>query len=89
MTHASCKKIAAALIAALTVFSVSAQSHISTQAHQSAVTSIAPATDDYSLNTFFSADNDGFLIKWTSDDQGEHYQISDLQIKMIAIAPDG
>ncbi|MBQ9494782.1 MAG: WD40 repeat domain-containing protein [Treponema sp.] len=89
MTHTLCKKIAATVIASLPFFSVGAQSHISTQAHQSSVTSIVPATDDYSLKTFFSADNDGFLIKWMNDDQGEHYQISDLQIKLIAASPDG
>ena len=36
-----------------------------------------------------SAGKDGFLVKWTDDNQGEHYQISDLEIKLAAVAPGG
>jgi hypothetical protein len=68
--------------------SVSSQSHISTQSHQSAVSVIIPANYGNSQKTFFSAGEDGFLIKWTDDDQGEHYQISDLQIKLSAVYPE-
>jgi hypothetical protein len=67
--------------------SLSAQSHISTQSHQSVVSAIVPANSGDSQKTFFSAGEDGFLIKWTDDDQGEHYQISELPIKMAAVCP--
>ena len=63
------------------------QSHISTQAHSGTVTNV-----DYIENSdgaVFSSGNDGFIIKWTEDGMGEHYQISDLPIKMIARSPDG
>lgn len=67
-----------------------AQSHISTQAHQEAVSAIAAATSSNSLDkSYFSAGKDGFLVKWTDDNQGEHYQISDLEIRLVAVAPSG
>lgn len=67
-----------------------AQSHISTQSHQEAVSMIAPiyGADDLE-KSYFSVGKDGFLVKWTSDDQGEHYQISDLEIKLAAVSPNG
>ncbi len=37
----------------------------------------------------FSAGKDGFLIKWQENDLGEHYQISELNIKKIAQSPNG
>lgn len=67
--------------------SLFAQSHISTQSHSGKVTNV-----DYlgeGDESIFSAGNDGFLIKWTEDGMGEHYQISDLPIKMIARSPNG
>lgn len=39
--------------------------------------------------SFFTIGKDGFLVKWTSDDQGEHYQISDMEIRMAAVSPNG
>lgn len=66
-----------------------AQSHISTQTHQGSVNVIAPANYADARKTFFSAGEDGFLIKWTDDDQGEHYQISDLPIKSACASSDG
>ena len=56
----------------------------STQAHASDVTQLSYADD-----SVFSSGNDGFLIKWTSDDMGEHFQVSDLAIKMMARSPNG
>ena len=65
-------KILTALIFFCAVFSF-AQSHISTQAHESAVNSLAVlngiTTDE---NTVFSVGQDGFIIKWTEDGLGEH-----------------
>ncbi|MBQ8013419.1 MAG: hypothetical protein IJ257_03345 [Treponema sp.] len=68
-------------------FLIFAQSHISTQSHSGTVSNIAYLED--SDGSVFSAGNDGFLIKWTEDGMGEHYQISDLPIKMIARSPKG
>ncbi len=64
------------------------QSHQSTQSHQSMVSAIKELdnTDD---NSFVSAGLDGFLVKWEMDGLGEHYQISDLTIQMIARSPNG
>ncbi|MCR5289202.1 MAG: hypothetical protein K6E51_04340 [Treponema sp.] len=66
-------------------FPTFAQSHISKQPHQSAVTTIntSPSSE------VFSTANDGFVIKWTDDGLGEHYQISDMAISMTAISPKG
>ncbi len=66
------------------------QSHASTQAHQSAVTDVeileGVAGEEANV---ISAGSDGFLIKWTSDGLGEHYQFTDQPIKMIARSPNG
>lgn len=68
-------------------FLIFSQSHISNQSHSGAVSNVAYLED--SDGSVFSAGNDGFLIKWTEDGMGEHYQISDLPIKMIARSPNG
>ncbi len=71
-------------------FSVYAQSHISTQAHQEAVNMVVPASQEGDFDkSFFTIGKDGFLVKWTSDNQGEHYQISDMEIKMAVVSPNG
>ena len=61
-------------------------SHSSTQSHQGAVTNVAFLNGGGSV---FSSGNDGFLIKWTENGMGEHYQVSELPVKMIALSPDG
>ena len=67
-----------------------AQSHVSTQAHDSAVTGLAVLENSESeQNTVFSVGQDGFIIKWTEDSLGEHYQVTDLAIKMVARSPNG
>ncbi|QTQ16165.1 hypothetical protein [Treponema parvum] len=72
-------------------FKLNAQSHISMQSHQNSVTALASLEIGNSAdeNSFFSAGQDGFLIKWTEDGAGEHYQISDLEIRLIARSPNG
>ncbi len=71
-------------------FLIFSQSHISTQAHQEAVNMIVPASSEAEFDkSYFSIGKDGFLVKWTSDNQGEHYQISDMEIKMAVVAPNG
>ncbi|MBO5137431.1 MAG: hypothetical protein J6B81_02920 [Spirochaetaceae bacterium] len=59
--------------------------HISTQAHQNAISMVVHGTND----SFFSAGQDGFVIKWTSDGLGEHYQLTELEIRLIAVHPNG
>ena len=70
--------------------SLFADTHISTQSHQAQITSIC-AVPVRSGNDFeyFTAGDDGFLIKWNENNEGEHYQISDVGIKMIAVSPAG
>lgn len=71
-------------------FSLGAQSHISTQPHQEAVSVITPAAQETDFSkSYISAGKDGFLIKWTEDNQGEHYQISEYEIKAAAVSPGG
>lgn len=36
---------------------------------------------------FFSAGSDGFLIKWSENGQGEHYQVTNLEIRLVAYSP--
>ena len=68
-------------------FSLYAQAHISTQAHSGFVTNVSALQGGD--GSVFSSGNDGFLVKWTDDDMGEHYQVSDLPIKMLARSPNG
>jgi len=84
------KDFTRATLVAFLIFSshlsiLSSQSHVSTQSHSGTVTNVAFL--EGSDGSVFSAGNDGFLIKWTEDGMGEHYQISDLPVKMIARSP--
>ncbi|MBC6719284.1 WD40 repeat domain-containing protein [Treponema sp. Marseille-Q4130] len=74
---------AAVLLSALPLAS---ESHISTQKHEGEIRAVSVSRDG---SAFFTAGDDGFLIKWTGDDQGEHYQISDMSVKLCALSPDG
>lgn len=73
----------------LLAFSLAAQSHNSTQSHQAQVTQIAPVSARGTDGSYYTASDDGFVIKWTFDGQGEHYQFSDVSIKLIAVSPSG
>ena len=66
-----------------------AQSHISTQSHQASVTAIDSMQDELGETSVITGALDGFLVKWTEDGMGEHYQITDLPIKMVARSPNG
>lgn len=78
------------LITVLSCMAIFSQSHISTQAHQESISMIANASKEGAFEkTYFTAGKDGFLVKWTDDNQGEHFQISDMEIKLIAVAPSG
>ena len=71
------------------IFSLSAQSHISTQSHQAQVTQVKPVSARGTDGSYYTASDDGFVIKWTFDGQGEHYQFSDVAIKLLAVSPNG
>ena len=83
------KKIFTVIFCICAVFSLGAQSHISTQSHQAQVTMIAPVSARGTDGSYYTASDDGFVIKWTFDGQGEHYQFSDVAIKLIAVSPSG
>ena len=83
------KKYIGLFAAALLAVSLSAQSHISTQSHQAQVTQVAPVSARGTDGSYYTASDDGFVIKWTFDGQGEHYQFSDVSIKLIAVSPNG
>ena len=79
------KRLPLALLFLLLCAAASGQAHLSTQAHQAAVSKVAAAGD----GSVFSAGRDGFLIRWTDDGMGEHYQITELDIPLIAVHPNG
>ena len=85
MRVSSSKKFSFILISLLMTLTVWSQAHLSTQAHQDTVNKVAVTKD----GSVFSAGKDGFLIRWTEDGMGEHYQITELDIPMIAVHPNG
>ncbi len=83
------KKIVCILL--LTIVSISsiiAKTQVSTQGHDGAITAIATATSGGKKYVYTGSD-DGFLIRWDSNGNGQHFQISDDSIKMIAVHPNG
>ena len=84
------KKISFFVVFIILAGFLSAQSHNSTQSHQSQVNCISAISNANNYEqSFYTAGQDGFIIKWTSDNQGEHYQITDVGIKLMAISPNG
>ena len=81
------KILTASILLFFPAFSSFSQASISTQSHLSDVTNIACV--DSNGKSAVSAGGDGFLIKWNENGTGEHYQISDLPIKMISRSPNG
>ena len=65
------------------------QSHITNQPHQKVITQITTANSNISDGSYFTVSEDGFIIKWNSKNEGEHYQVSNLWIKNVAVAPNG
>ena len=69
-------------------FSLYSQTIASTQSHEGKVNALLSSeTESSSDNSFYSVGNDGFIIKWTSDGMGDHYQVSDLQVRLVAKNP--
>ncbi len=56
--------------------------HISSQPHYGQINDMEMTED-----SLFTVGQDGYVINWKQDGTGEHYQISDLEIKMIANNP--
>lgn len=84
------KKLVLSLLSVLLASSLSfAQSHVTKQSHQSVITAIDKSSNKSADNTFFTASEDGFLINWNADGNGEHYQVSSLWVKNIACSPNG
>ena len=84
------KTILLSAVFAFTAMPLMADAHISTQSHQAQITSLrsVPVRSGNDFE-YFTASDDGFLIKWNENNEGEHYQISDVGIKLIAVAPNG
>ena len=61
---------------------LSADVHVSTQPHYGQINDM-----EMTSNSLFTVGQDGYVINWKHDGTGEHYQISDLEIKMIAKNP--
>jgi hypothetical protein len=59
--------------------------HRSTFGHQGTVTAVSPVSG----TSFFSAGKDGTLIRWNDEGTGEHYQVSELEICLVASHPNG
>ncbi len=57
------------------------QARLSTQGHESSVTALCAAGN----SGFFSAGQDGFVIRWNENGMGQHFQMSDLSIKLLTI----
>ena len=76
----------AAIFAAGSVFSFAYES---SQSHQKTVSSMSSISLRNGEKSVFSAGYDGFIITWNESDLGEHYQVSDLPVKMIAQNPKG
>lgn len=79
------KKLTTISLYIFLTFALFAQNLISTQPHNGKVNSGTFSPD----GSFFTAGDDGFVIKWTENNEGEHYQLSDLQIKEIVASPNG
>ena len=79
------KKLVTFSIFTFLTLSIFAQNLISTQPHYGKVNSGAFAPN----GSYYTAGDDGFVIKWNNENKGEHYQISDLEIKEIVASPNG
>ncbi|MBP3366903.1 MAG: hypothetical protein J6K96_07935 [Treponema sp.] len=82
------KKKLSLLASALISAGAFCQTVASTQSHEGAVNQLFPfETASSQSDAFLSAGNDGFIIKWSADGMGDHYQVSNLQIKLVARSP--
>lgn len=64
------------------------QAHVSAQSHAGSVSAVLPLENMKNADgAFFTAGEDGFLIRWTADGEGEHYQLGNLKIAAISQHP--
>lgn len=83
------KGLFTAILSIIVVTQVISQTSVSSQGHNEDVTFIVGCNSTDSEPFFWTGGKDGFLVKWwTNNDQGFHYQISDYEIKMIAVSPN-
>lgn len=63
---------------------------VSAQSHTDKVSAILPLENPKNADSsFFTAGNDGFLVRWAASGQGAHYQIGTLSIPFISQHPKG
>lgn len=74
----------AALCCFFTTAAFAQHPQVSAEPHNGKVVKIVPTAQK---DGFYSAGEDGFLIKWSADGMGEHYQITDLKISDMAVNP--
>lgn len=79
----SFKKIIFAALFLLLAVSIFAQ-RLTTQPHFSSVTDLSYKSG---TNSVFSCGEDGMVICWNEDEEGDHFQCSDKAIRMIAVHP--
>ncbi len=78
-------KVIFGLVFAFFTFGAANAQRISTQPHFSQVSAMAYKEDNGSI---FSAGEDGMVINWANNYEGDHYQCSDLIIRKIAVHPN-
>ncbi|MCR4940695.1 MAG: WD40 repeat domain-containing protein [Treponemataceae bacterium] len=76
------KKLLSVLFFIFIVFNLFADVHVSSQPHFGQINDMEMTED-----SLFTVGQDGYVINWRTDGTGEHYQISDLEIKMVAKNP--
>jgi uncharacterized protein YfaS (alpha-2-macroglobulin family) len=84
MNEEKMKRAAFVLLFFLPLISLFAGVHVTNQKHSGQVTAIASAQ-----KVFFTADSEGFIVRWNENAAGERYQISEVPIKLIAVHPNG
>lgn len=68
----------------LASFAFPQQALVSTELHGGAVVAVNPLA---SGDSFFTAGEDGFLTKWSGDDIGERFQVTDTKISIVSSNP--
>ena len=76
------KKLLFALCFIFISFNLFCDVHVSSQPHYGQINDM-----EMTESSLFTVGQDGYVINWRHDGSGEHYQISDLEIKMIAKNP--
>ena len=71
------------------IAALNAQITVSPQSHFGSVSCMASARTTPFDFPVYSASDDGFIIKWTAPENGEHFQISDYRITALSVHPNG